>query len=71
METKYTARFNGRTLAASIHATSCPVANNTPRGFVCFPIEGATAAEAAAEVYTSQDFETRGLKFPTICKCAK
>ena len=71
METKYTARF-GKNLKATIHSSSCSVvANNYGKGFVCFPVEGDTAAEVAASVYESQDFAERGIAFPSICKCAK
>jgi hypothetical protein len=72
METKYTARFGTKNLKATIHSSSCAVvANPNGKHFVCFPVEGATAREAAQGVYDGQDFADRGLAFPTICKCAK
>jgi len=71
METKYTARFNGKTLKTSIHAAACSVASNTPRGWVCIPVAGDTAAAAAQNFADAEDFAERGLPLPTICKCAK
>jgi len=72
METKYTARFGTKNLKASIHSSSCSVvATAMGKHFVCFEVEGTTAREAAEGVYKDQDFESRGLKMPTICKCAK
>jgi hypothetical protein len=72
METKYTARFGTMNLKATIHSSSCSVvANPSGKHFVCFPVEGTTAREAAEDVYTGQDFAARGIPFPTICKCAK
>jgi hypothetical protein len=70
--TKYTARFGAKTLRASIHAVTCPVAaNSSGKNYVCFEVEATSAAAAAADVYQGQDFEARGLKFPTVCKCAR
>jgi len=72
METKYTARFATKNMNATIHSSSCSVVANTHgKHYVCFPVEGATAREAAQGVYDGQDFADRGIKFPKICDCAK
>jgi hypothetical protein len=74
METKYICRVATRaeTLNLSIHAASCSVvATRNGKGFNCFPVEGASAKEAAANVAADEQLEERGIKFPKICKCAK
>jgi len=74
MKTKYILRCatSAETINLSIHAASCSVvANRFGKSYQCSPVEGATAAEAAANVYRDEDCEERGLKFPKICKCAK
>jgi hypothetical protein len=73
METKtYRARFGTTNLKATIHSDTCAVAvNQKGKKYVCFDVEAATARDAAQAVYDGQDFADRGLKFPTICECAK
>jgi hypothetical protein len=74
MKSKYICRVAtaAKSMNLSIHAASCAVVA-IPYGkkFQCFPVEGATAREAAQGVYDGEDCEARGLKFPKICACAK
>ena len=72
METKYIARASttGR-IRVGIHAAGCSVVAGTSRKYVCFPVEGATAAEAAANVARDEQLAERGLPMPHVCDCAK
>jgi hypothetical protein len=67
----YRISFNTRSLKAAVHAPTCRVVQGARKGHVDFPVQAATAADAARDVYVREDFADRKLALPTVCACCR